>query len=97
MKKINFYIGSNNQTKILEKEKALDILSSYYEGMSISEIIGFWKGSSEKTLLVSVICDQVNYTQLKACCDQLCKDLIQDAVMVEILESNTIFYQNSNN
>lgn len=91
MKKINFYIGSNNQTHIVETKKALDILSSYYEGMSISELVGYWKGQQEKTMLASVVCETVDYTQVKQVCKKLNSELDQQAIMVEILDSNTLF------
>lgn len=91
MKKINYYIGSNNQTHELEKDKALAILANSYEGMSTTELVGYWKGQSEKTLLVSVVCDVVDYTQVKSVCKQINRDLNQQAVMVEILDSNTLF------
>ena len=91
MKKINFYIGSNNKTQQLEKEKALKILSETYEGMSISEIVGYWQGEAEKTMLVMVICETVDYTQVKTVCKKLNNELDQQAIMVEILESNTMF------
>jgi len=91
MKKINFYIGSNNKTHQLEKEKALKILSETYEGMSISEIVGYWQGEAEKTMLVMVICETVDYTQVKTVCKKLNNELDQQAIMVEILESNTMF------
>ncbi len=91
MKKINFYIGSNNKTKELEKEKAIEILADSYEGMSISELIGYWRGSQEKTLLVSVVCEKVDYTLLKETAKKINKELEQEAVMIEVLNSNTIF------
>jgi len=91
MKKLNYYIGSNNSTHELEKDKALAILSSYYEGMSTSELIGYWKGQQEKTLLVSIVCDVVDYTQVKSICKHLNRDLNQQAIMVEVLDSNTLF------
>ena len=91
MKKINFYIGSNNKTHQVEKEKALKILSETYEGMSISEIVGYWQGEAEKTMLVMVICETVDYTQVKTVCKKLNNELDQQAIMVEILESNTMF------
>ena len=71
MKKVNFYIGSNNQTHQVETDKALGILAAHYEGMSVSELIGYWKGSQEKTLLVSIVCESVDYTEVK----QVCKEL----------------------
>ena len=91
MKKLSYYIGSNNSTHELEKDKALTILASYYEGMSTSELIGYWKGQQEKTLLVSIVCDVVDYTQVKTICKHLNRDLNQQAIMVEVLDSNTLF------
>ena len=91
MKKINFYIGSNNKTHKLEKEKALSILSSAYEGMSVSEIIGLWKGEKENSILVSVMTEKADYTQIKTICKELNRKLDQQAIMVEVLESNAIF------
>jgi hypothetical protein len=91
MKKINFYIGSNNKTKELEKEKALKILSENYEGMNVSEMIGYWKGEEEKTMLVSIVCDEVDFTKIKSVCKRLNVSLDQDAIMVEVLDSNTLF------
>ena len=91
MKKINFYIGSNNQTHVVETEKALAILSTHYEGMSVSELVGYWKGQQEKTMLVSVVCTTVDLTQVKRVCQELNTALDQDAIMVEVLDSNTLF------
>ena len=59
--------------------------------MSTSELIGYWKGQQEKTLLVSIVCDVVDYTQVKSICKHLNRDLNQQAIMVEVLDSNTLF------
>ena len=48
------YIGSNNQTKKLEKKRAVDITSTYFDGFSVSQILGFWQGKAEKTLLIEI-------------------------------------------
>lgn len=91
MRKINFYIGSNNKTGELEKEKAIAIIAEEFEGFSVSELLGYWKSKSEKTLLVMVVVEKVDYTQLKRVCKKINKELEQEAVMIEILESNTLF------
>lgn len=91
MKKINLYIGSNNTTHELEKDKALSILANYYEGMSTSELVGYWKGQQERTLLVSIMCEAVDLTLLKNVCKNLNRELDQQAIMCEILDSNTLF------
>jgi hypothetical protein len=91
MKKINFYIGSNNQTHQLETDKALSILSATYEGMNVSELIGYWKGEKEKSLLVSVVTETVNYTEVKQVCKKLNTELDQQAILVEVLDTTALF------
>ena len=91
MKKINFYIGANNTTHKVEEEKALDILASVYEGMSVTDTMGYWRGAQEKSILVSIMAESVDLTIVKSVCKRLNTALDQDAVMVEILDSNTLF------
>jgi len=91
VKKINFYIGANNKTKVVETDKTLSILSSYYEGMNISELVGYWQGIREPSLLVSVVVETVDYTQIKQVCKELNTILDQQAIMVEVLDSNALF------
>lgn len=91
MKKINFYIGANNTTKIVEKERALAILAEHYEGMSVSEIMGYWRGEREQSILVSIMAEKVDLTLVKSVCKRLNSELDQQAIMVEILDSNTLF------
>lgn len=91
MNKINFYIGANNTTKIVEKDKALSILSSHYEGVNVTEIMGYWKGDKEDSILVSIVCDVVDYTLIKTTCKELNRELNQQAIMVEVLPSNAMF------
>jgi len=91
MKKINFYIGANNTTKIVEQEKALTILSEHYEGMNVTEILGYWRGQKEDSILVSIVCETVDYTLIKTVCKKLNTALDQQAIMVEVLDSNALF------
>ena len=91
MKKINLYIGSNNKTKLLEKDKAVKILTKYYEGMNITELVGVWQGVRENSLLVMIVCDKVDYTLLKTACKELNTQLDQQAILVEIVNTNALF------
>lgn len=96
MKKINFYIGANNKTGKVETQKAIEVLNKYYEGMniiksSLSELIGVWQGKKEASILVSIVCEVVDYTQIKNACRELNNKLDQQAIMVEVLNSNTLF------
>ena len=91
MKKINFYIGANNKTGKVETEKALQVLTNYYEGMNVSELVGVWQGKKEASILVSIVCESVDYTLVKTACKKLNRKLDQQAIMVEILDSNALF------
>lgn len=91
MKKIIYYIGSNNETKELESEKAINIASQYYEGMSISQITWFRKWERENTLVISTVVDEVDTDLINKLSKQICLELEQQAVMVEIVDTNTQF------
>ena len=90
MKKAIYYIGWNNETHELEMDKIEKTLNAHFEGYSASEIIGYWKGSKERTLQVQVVTDSSD-TELAKTAKELCKVLKQDAVMLEIVDSNVAF------
>lgn len=91
MIKINYFVGSNNHTHELEKDKILQIFSIHYEGLTALEVTGYWQGKPEKTLQVSIITDILSQRKINKICRQLNTALNQQAIMVEILESNTQF------
>ncbi len=91
MKKINFYIGANNTTKQVEKGKAKKIVSQYYEGMSVMDIEGVWKSEDENSIIIFVMCETVDFSLVKTVCKKLNKELDQQAIMVEVLDSNALF------
>lgn len=74
------YIGSNNQTKKLEKKRAVDITSSYFEGFSVSQILGFWKGKAEKTLLIEI--ETLEKSKIIELSKKLARELKQQAIGV---------------
>lgn len=90
MKKAYFYIGSNNETKRLEKQKILDTVSSFFEGFTASEVTGYWHGTREKTLKVEVVTEESDVL-LVQCAKKLRVELKQEAVMLEVVESNVSF------
>ena len=72
------YIGSNNATKELEKDKALKIVSSNFEGFTSYEAVGYWQGQKEKTLIIEV--ETQNKTRLSSCIQRLITELKQQAI-----------------
>ncbi len=90
MKKAYFYVGHNNATKKLEKEKIYSTVAEHFDGFTASEVIGYWKGAKEKTLKVEVVTDESD-AKLVQCAKSLRLKLAQEAVMLEIVESNVAF------
>ena len=54
MEYTRIYIGSNNDTKILELDKIQNILNIWLESYTIIQAIGVWKGIKENTAIVEI-------------------------------------------
>ncbi len=94
MKKYFLYIGSNNVTHELEADWACEIIAKMFEDFSVYEIVGYWKGSREKTLKVEIVSDETGSdTKIIEISKILAKELQQDAIMVETFNSNIAFIQ----
>jgi len=93
MKKAYIYIGSNNETHLLEADKAIEKISEYFDGFSTYEIIGFWKGNKEKTLKVEIAIDEEQNSKIVKLCKELKIILKQEAIMLEVVNSNIAFIQ----
>lgn len=92
MQKYYIYIGSNNETHDLESDKAIKIISKYFEGFTAYEVVGYWKGSQEKTLKVEIVSDNdTKDTSMVRMIKELKHDLKQDAIMLEKITSNVAF------
>ena len=48
------YIGSNNETHKLEAKKAVSIVASKFEGLTVIPSTGYWKGQPEKSMVIEV-------------------------------------------
>ncbi len=74
------YVGSNNTTKKLEDKKAIAIASKYFEGFTCQNANGFWKGLSEKTLVIEIETD--NKKKVIELAEELKTALFQEAIAV---------------
>jgi len=90
MQKIRLYIGANNKTKELEREKVEKVLNDHYEGYSAFEIVGYWKGERERTLMIEVLSEEPGPVHAKVA-KQLKRECDQEAVLLEITEVNATF------
>ncbi len=92
MQKVYYYIGSNNVTHELETEKIEGIISKYFEGFTAFEVIGYWKGSKERTLKVEIITSE-DHAKLARIGRELKTALDQDSIILEVVQSNAAFIQ----
>lgn len=84
------YIGSNNETGVLEKEKAIEIISQYFDSFSCYEIDGYWKGKAENTLKVEIVTE--NSPNDTSMIDDLKRALKQESILMieQLIKSNFI-------
>jgi len=90
MQKVYYYIGSNNTTKQLEVDNIEKIIAGHFEGFTASEVIGYWRGSKERTLKVEIITDETP-AKLAKIAKELKIKLDQDSILMEIIKSNCAF------
>ncbi len=82
-KSFQIYIGENNSTHEVELEKITSTLSKYFDGFTVQNGIGFWRGQQEKTVIISIYDDE----QKILACVQLLKTILeQDAIAVQELK-----------
>ena len=92
MKKVYYYIGSNNETHKLEKTKIEQILATHFEEFTAFEILDYWKGLKEKTLKIKAITELAD-SQLASIDKELKIKLKQENVLMDIVHSNCAFIQ----
>ena len=53
-KTIELFIGSNNQTHRVERDKLEQVLAKYHEGFTIQPAVGYWQGAREDSVTVII-------------------------------------------
>jgi len=79
------YIGSNNETRELEVQKIKEITGLVFDGFTLYEATGYWRGSEERTAIVEI--ETQEEEKLNSLIKTLKKELKQETVAVEILPS----------
>jgi len=90
MKKAYYYIGANNSTHALELEKIETTIAGHFDGFTAFEVVGYWKGSRERTLKVEVVTEKSDSDLVKIARELRVK-LEQESVLLEITASNSAF------
>jgi NAD(P)H-flavin reductase len=92
MQKVYFYIGANNATHVLETEKIVQAVNKHFAEFTAYEVIGYWKGTQEKSLKVEILTEELP-AKIAKIAKELRALLQQDAIGLEIVETNFALVQ----
>lgn len=76
-KTLELFIGSNNKTGKVERELLEATLAQYHEGFTIQPSVGYWQGTREQSVVVTISDD---YATLLETIKKLKFVLKQDAI-----------------
>lgn len=82
MKTYQLYIGANNATGVLERDKIETIVSRRHSGFTLYEATGYWMGRSEHSAVVIITDEQ---TPVNETIQELKRELNQEAVAWQAL------------
>jgi len=72
------YIGSNNKTHQVEEEKLKKVINKYFEGYTIIQSAGYWRGTKEESRIVEI--ETENKEQVLKAIEELKAVLKQEAI-----------------
>lgn len=81
-----FFIGANNDTKRVETEKVVSVLSARFDAFTVSPSSGYWKGTPEESVVVEVA-SEIDH-DWKAIAKELATTLKQEAVGLVVMPHN---------
>lgn len=85
------FIGSDNKTHRLAIKKILKIVNRYYPGFTSYQVMGYWQGIPEKSLVVEVGTQTVENETIQKLAKELAKELKQEAIGVQMINSEMQF------
>jgi hypothetical protein len=53
------FVGANNKTGEVEVDKIIEIVGHYFAGFTVQEAIGVWQGKREKSVVVTIIANNL--------------------------------------
>lgn len=83
-------IGSTDYVSSIQWETFSHSIDKAFEGYTVQDALGSWKGNKEKTKVVSILCkSKEDEEKVKTLCSLYCKTFNQDAVAVQELPALT--------
>ena len=88
MKKITFYIGSNNRTHKISKRyraRIVQLATDYFGNFTLVQGVGYWNGGQEDTAILSICGGSTRWLggEVEAFVSEACRQLHQECILVE--------------
>lgn len=61
---VQLFVGANNDTHQVETEKLRSVLETYLDGYTLTESVGFWKGTREPSVVVEYLATEDTPTDI---------------------------------
>lgn len=84
------HIGANNTSGIVETDKILKVLNENFDGYTLQDSVGYWKGKPEKSCVAS-IANVGERSSVVDCARKLAQILDQDAVGISEIPTTMDF------
>jgi hypothetical protein len=84
------YIGADNTTGIVGKDDIIQVLSRRFDGFTLQDTVGYWKGKPEQSCMVT-LANIADGNVVQETARELAEILKQDAVGVVAMPTNMAF------
>ena len=82
MRLYRLYIGSNNETGKLEQAKIQEIASRHFDGWTLYNALGAWKGQLEHSAILEIATEHSD--EIVSLANELKEKLSQQSIMFEL-------------
>lgn len=78
-------------TEDVNRAGILSTVGRYFDGFTVIESLGFWRGKREKSLVIEVVCEGKDQAKVEAICREINLANKQECCMVQYLETAVRF------
>ena len=73
-------------TENVDKEWICDLISKYFDGFTVFETTGYWRGCQEQSLCIEIMTDDsLSFWIYDIMCPKICRHNKQESVLVQEL------------
>lgn len=92
MKKIKIYLGTSNNHNNSEPSSVANIAARYFEGATVYDAFGLWRGALELSVVVEVYGDEEELKKAEQLAVELKQFFAQESVLVTASECQEVLF-----